>query len=229
MYQIVYFYKRGESMLSQLKIGEQIKAAREQKGMTQEQLAEAIGMTQRMVSSYERGKVAVSRKAAEKISRVLGLSVAFLLRTSNNPYEKIELDAIFKKTIPVFDSVSAGGGSVIAQEPIGTIQATEGDFAIKIKGDSMPPLSADSYVIVKKVYDVRDVTDGTIVVVRINGDEAVLKYWFIEDDYGVVLRSENIDYKPRFIPYERFYNGECELIGIAVGQYRNLKGTNYKK
>jgi len=137
-------------MLNQLKIGEQIKAAREQKGMTQEQLAEAIGMTQRMVSSYERGKVAVSRKAAEKISKVLGLSVAFLLRTSDMPYEKIELDAIFKKTIPVFDSVSAGGGSVIAQEPIGTIQATEGDFAVKIKGDSMPPLSAESYVIVKK-------------------------------------------------------------------------------
>jgi len=216
-------------MLNQLKIGEQIKAAREQKGMTQEQLAEAISMTQRMVSSYERGKVAVSRKAAEKISRVLGLSVAFLLRTSDMPYEKIELDAIFKKTIPVYDSVSAGGGSVIAQEPIGTIQATEGDFAMKIKGDSMPPLSADSYVIVKKVYDVRDVRDGSIVVVRINGDEAVLKYWFIEDDYGVVLRSENIDYKPRFIPYERFYNGECELIGIAVGQYKDLRGVNYKK
>jgi len=216
-------------MLNQLRIGEQIKAAREQKGMTQEQLAEAISMTQRMVSSYERGKVSVSRKAAEKLSKVLGLSVGFLMRMSDNPYDKIELKALFKKIIPVYDAVAAGGGSVISQEPIGTIQAYDGDFAVKVRGDSMPPLSSESYVIVKKVYDVRDVSDGSIVVVRINGDEAVLKYWFIEDDYGVVLRSENIDYKPRFIPYERFYNGECELIGIAVGEYRDLKGVNYKK
>ncbi len=216
-------------MLNQLKIGEQIKSTREQKGMTQEQLAEAIGMTQRMVSSYERGKVAVSRKAAGKISKVLGLSVAFLLGTSDNAYEKIDLDSIFKKTLYVYDSVSAGGGSVIAQEPVGTIQAFEGDFAVKVKGDSMPPLNQRSIVIVKKIHDFRDLQDGTIVVVRINGDEAVLKYWFVEDDYGVVLRSENIHYRHIFIPFEKFRNGECELIGIALSEYRDLKTVNYNQ
>jgi len=210
--------------------GSILKELRKANKVNQTELADRLGVSRSAISTWETGANEPDTQTLLKIANFFDVSVSYLLgETTLKKIEEIPLEAIFKKTIPVFDSVSAGGGSVIAQEPIGTIQATEGDFAVKIKGDSMPPLSAESYVIVKKVYDVRDVTDGTIVVVRINGDEAVLKYWFIEDDYGVVLRSENIDYKPRFIPYERFYNEECELIGIAVGQYRDLRGVNYKK
>lgn len=217
-------------MIDKRKIGEVIKSAREAKNYTQEELAEAIGMTQRMISSYERGKQKVSEKAARKLSRVLGLSVAYLQGYSENPYPEIEkksLDYVYKKTIPVYESVSAGSGNAVQENKIGYIQSYDGDFAVKVKGDSMPPIPEDAMVVVKKIYDIRDVKSGSLVVVRINGNEAVLKYWFVEENYGVNLKSENINYKPIFIPWEKFYTNEAELIGLAIQVIIDTRNVNY--
>ena len=60
--------------------GEKVRAAREAKNMTQEQLADAIGMSKRMVSYWENhGKVPKSRETYPIIANVLGIDVSVLL------------------------------------------------------------------------------------------------------------------------------------------------------
>lgn len=60
--------------------GEKVRAAREAKNMTQEQLADAIGMSKRMVSYWENhGKVPKSRDTYPIIAEVLGIDVSVLL------------------------------------------------------------------------------------------------------------------------------------------------------
>ena len=60
--------------------GEKVRAAREAKNMTQEQLADALGMSKRMVSYWENhGKVPKSRETYPIIADVLGIDVSVLL------------------------------------------------------------------------------------------------------------------------------------------------------
>ena len=60
--------------------GEKVRAAREARNMTQEQLADAIGMSKRMVSYWENhGKVPKSRDTYPIIADALGIDVSVLL------------------------------------------------------------------------------------------------------------------------------------------------------
>lgn len=57
-----------------VQIGEQIKAARERVGMTQEKLAERIEVSPQYLSDLERGVVGVSISTLKKICFALGVS-----------------------------------------------------------------------------------------------------------------------------------------------------------
>lgn len=60
--------------------GEKVRAAREARNMTQEQLADAIGMSKRMVSYWENhGKLPKSRETYPIIADALGIDVSVLL------------------------------------------------------------------------------------------------------------------------------------------------------
>ena len=60
--------------------GEKVRAAREARNMTQDQLADAIGMSKRMVSYWENhGKLPKSRDTYPIIADVLGIDVSVLL------------------------------------------------------------------------------------------------------------------------------------------------------
>ena len=57
-----------------IQIGEQIKAAREYAGLTQEQFAEHIDVSPQFVSDMERGVVGVSLTTLKRVCVVLGVS-----------------------------------------------------------------------------------------------------------------------------------------------------------
>lgn len=57
-----------------IQIGERIKAAREQAGRTQEQLAEAIEVSPQYVSDLERGVVGISISTLKRLCTCLGVS-----------------------------------------------------------------------------------------------------------------------------------------------------------
>ena len=66
-----------------LSCGKRLSTLRNQKGVTQEQLAEASGLSVDFLSLIERGRRAPSFKTLEQLSKALGLSVRDLFDFEN--------------------------------------------------------------------------------------------------------------------------------------------------
>lgn len=64
-------------------IGLKIQIAREEKGMSQEQLARALGCSQPALSNYEKGKRRLYLSHLEKLSEVLGKPPEYFMENSD--------------------------------------------------------------------------------------------------------------------------------------------------
>jgi transcriptional regulator with XRE-family HTH domain len=92
-------------------IGSRIKRAREEKGITQEHLAESMDVSGAYISKIERGKTPINLDKLDKISLVLETSTAYLLHgtnTSTNEYRRNEI-------IDMLEGCSAEKIQLIAQ------------------------------------------------------------------------------------------------------------------
>ena len=78
-------------------LGERIKVARLGKGMTQNELAEATGISLRTIQRLEKGEVNASIYSRNQLEKVLPVS---LKKSSNSPEEKINHLSI---TLNLFD------------------------------------------------------------------------------------------------------------------------------
>lgn len=78
-------------------LGERIKVARLGKGMTQNELAEATGISLRTIQRLEKGEVNASIHSRNQLEKVLPVS---LKKSSNTPEEKINHLSI---TLNLFD------------------------------------------------------------------------------------------------------------------------------
>lgn len=68
------------ALLSSVQIGDIIRAKREEKGLTHEQLAEQTGITLAIIKKWEKGKIAEPRiDFASKLAKVLGLATSTIL------------------------------------------------------------------------------------------------------------------------------------------------------
>ena len=66
-----------------MNFNEKLKSYREEKGLTQAQLAQKSGLTTRMIQMYESGKNKPRFEAAEKLANALDIAVIELLSESN--------------------------------------------------------------------------------------------------------------------------------------------------
>jgi transcriptional regulator with XRE-family HTH domain len=68
-------------------LGAQLRSLRKVAGVTQEQLAEAIGATQKELSEYERGESFPRPERLEEIARMLGVQIheLFMVRPKPKP------------------------------------------------------------------------------------------------------------------------------------------------
>lgn len=72
---------------------DKVKRAREVAGLTQHELAEAVGVSQRTIASYESGGARARRSTTEKLACALKVSVKYLSDDDCvNPLEDIEKD-----------------------------------------------------------------------------------------------------------------------------------------
>lgn len=72
---------------------DKIKRAREVANMTQQELADAVGVSKRTIASYESGGAIARRSTTAKLASALKVSVKFLSDdTCTDPLEEIEKD-----------------------------------------------------------------------------------------------------------------------------------------
>ena len=82
-----------ENGVMYMSVGKDIKLVRQQKGMTQAQLAVAIGTTSQNISQYERGVRNPKIETLQKIAAALGEDVtAFIPTQRENPKEYAKLE-----------------------------------------------------------------------------------------------------------------------------------------
>jgi phage repressor protein C with HTH and peptisase S24 domain len=60
-----------------------------------------------------------------------------------------------------------------------------------------------------------ELKNGDIIVIVINGEAGLVKRVFFEPNEGLVLKSDNPAYTPRFIPFNRI-GADCFIVGKVI-------------
>lgn len=191
---------------------EKLKFLRKERGLTQKELGEKIGVKHNTVSGYENGVNEPEQDILYKLATVLGVNINEFFPSPTN------LTPITSNTIqiPVLGSIACGE-PILAEENIAEYREVFADnlpsgelFFLQAKGDSMEPRIPDgSYVLIRQQPDVEN---GQIAAVLVNGDtEATLKRVRKLGD-NVLLEAINEDYAPYLINE----NNPAKIIGKAV-------------
>ena len=194
-------------------VGQLIYNKRMEKGLSQNDVAQALKVSVPTISRWESGEISnMKRNYIAKLSQVLGISPLILLGV---PEEKPENDM---KKVPLLGTIACGT-PIFADENIEGYEYVphryHADFALRAKGDSMEDARIHDGDIVF-IRQVSDVDDGTIAAVLID-DEATLKKVY-KSDGCVVLVAANDKYKPMVFSGSR----DIRILGKAVALQSQL-------
>lgn len=183
---------------------QKIAEARKRHGLSQLDLANAIGTTQQQVAKWESGKVDPRVSSLEKIAGALGVSLSFLLGLDDDP-NFISVRPVPTVRVPILGRIAAGTpreAFATSDEwhdtPVSLVEHREECFWLVVAGNSMNRLFPEgSLVLIDPDAEVRD---GDVAAVFVNGDDATIKR--IEYDSGIVTlypESYDTEYRPRVI------------------------------
>lgn len=110
-----------------------LKTARKRKGLTQQQVADFIGISQNNYSYWENGKVKIDNISLQRLSELFGVSVDYLLGRENHTTIDTTPRAAKIKDLAIKDEVELNDfypvpllGSVVAGIPIEAQEDLEG-------------------------------------------------------------------------------------------------------
>ena len=201
-----------------MEIKDILKNRRTELGLTQLDVANAVGVSEATVSRWESGDIAnMKRSRIASLASVLKMSPSIIMgwneeHEAHMPSNIIPMPAMRK--VPLVGSIACGT-PILAEENLhGTVDAPDhvrADFALRCKGDSMINARIFDGDIVY-IRQQESVEHGEIAAVLI-GDEATLKRVYIYDDC-ISLEAENPQYKPMVYRGEEMNN--IRILGKAV-------------
>ena len=191
---------------------------RDHAGMTQQQVAAAIGVTTTGYQNWEYGNTPIKATALRELAKLFGCTTDYLLNISDI---KVAVPSA-TRMLPVFGSISAGTprealtqSDVMHETPERLYLEHERAFWLTVSGNSMNRLFPDgSLVLIDPDEEVRN---GDVAVVFVNGDDATLKRIYHEGD-SIRLHPESYDpeYRDRVIDATDPDAPEVRVIGKAV-------------
>ena len=201
------------------KVGDYIKSLRKNKGLTQEELGNMIGVKKAAVQKWESGMVQnLKRNTIKQLSDIFEVSPASFIDNDDPiesnatilPQEKIRM-------IPVYESVSAGFGAyadnyILEYIPlfISSDEEAHNTLCIKVPGNSMYQKieDGDSIQVLKQDW----CESGQVAIVLIDGENAVVKK--VEyDKSSITLLSFNPEYAPRV--FKGAERDRLKILGIV--------------
>lgn len=187
-----------------------LKLLRNQKRLSQMEMAKWLCVSQGTYSLWENDKVKIDNESLQRLADYFGVTVDYLLgRESGQPPKSKK-----GKWIPVYGEIAAGIPieaieDIIDYEEIDEEMAATGEYiALRIKGDSMEPRIKDGDVVIIRRQE--NVENGQIAAVMVNGDSATLKQVKREEN-GLWLISSNQAYPPIF-----YTRKECEQLPVRI-------------
>lgn len=200
--------------------GANLKKLREDSHLSQEQLADAIGVSKSTIGMYEQGKRMPNTNTILKdIASYFGVSIDYLVGfhqegagVTDEDFSRFGLRPIHRRRIPMLGKIACGE-PIMCEEEYETFADSgadiDADFCVIAQGDSMinARIFDGDVVFVKQ----EPVENGQIAVVRI-GEEYTLKRIYRFPDY-MELRAENPMYPAQIIRGEQ---ENAEIVGRAV-------------
>ena len=196
-----------------MEMGKRIKELRVASGMTQEELGEKIGLQKSAVAKYENGRVEnIKKSTIMKLAEIFNCRPSYVMGFDDDPIQQAVYEA------------AAGQGRIngnYASDTFDGYALKEDEVLVSVKGDSMYPTLQDGDIVVVKQQNVLS-RSGQIALVKINGDEAVLKR-IEQKSNGVVLISDNANsYPPRFFTDVEVGELPVCIEGVVVRLIRDL-------
>jgi repressor LexA len=197
-----------------------LKEARKKKGLTQVEVAQAIGISQNGYSDWERGRNRVDHDSLTKLAELYGVSADYLIGKDSAP------NPAFIR-IPVLGNVPAGIPleaieDIVDWEDLPADMTSGGKeyFGLKVKGDSMYPeyLDGDT-VIVRKTPSCNS---GDVCVVFVNGYDATLKQVKFGDNGTLTIIPRNPEYAPRTFSKKEIRDLPVSISGVVVELRRRV-------
>ena len=228
------------------KFAKQLKKLRTSHGLTQEQLANEVGVVKSAISMYESGKRQPSFELMESIADFFGIplfelfdantpnaSTDYLLGNTDDPTAalsgEIDLTQLAGfiaqadlRPIKVIGTVKAGYDGIAFEEFLGyelsDVRCPDDHFYLQVSGDSMEPYIYEGDLALIRRQPA--VENGDIAVVILNGDEGTLKK-FIISNRQIVLQAFNNRYPPRILTKEEAR--ELIIVGKLIETIRKKK------
>ena len=201
-----------------MKHANRLMQARDDAGMTQQQVADAIGVTTTGYQNWEYGKTPIKASALRDLSRLFGCTTDYLLDMS----PVCAAVPCSSRSLPVFGRIAAGTPREALYQSEDTHETPEtlynahrNAFWLTVSGNSMNRLFPDgSLVLIDPDADVRD---GDVAVVFVNGDDATVKRIYMEGD-AIRLHPESYDpeYRDRVIDSTDSDAPSVRIIGKVV-------------
>lgn len=209
-----------------------VKYLRTEKKLSQQSLADAIGVDRSTVSRIENGEIETTVDNAIKIANKLNVSLNDLvskdLRFDNGEIIDLPTDNV---KIPVLGRIPAGMPFEAIEEQYTTdyeeiprdwLRGGNEYFALKLDGDSMEPEYQDKDVVIfRKAFDCES---GQDCCVRINGFDATFKRVKKQlNGIMVIPLNENnsTGFTTTFYTNEEILNMPVEILGVVKQIRRN--------
>lgn len=205
--------------------GANLKKLRENAHLSQEQLADAIGISKSTIGMYEQGKRMPNTNTILKdIALYFGVSIDYLVGflpdkgdLSEDDFARFGLNRVHKRKVPMLGKIACGEPISCEEEYETYVTAdtdTDADFCLTAQGDSM----INARILDGDIVFVRSqemVENGEIAAVIVNDSEVTLKRFFYYPEFNqIVLQSENPIYRPLVYTNEEL--AHIRVLGKAV-------------
>ena len=202
-------------------IGNKIRTYREQKNLTQEEVAEYLNTTPQTISRYEIGDRKTNQDILFKLAEYFKVSINdFFPPLSFDNANIIDINSDIVK-VPVYGTIKAGVPIESQSDIIDYIEIpkkwTNGEkkfFGIKLSGDSMYPKYQDGDTVIFEQNDDMDSFNGKDVAVMINGTESTFKRILVNNQ-GIILQPYNTAYDIMMFSKEQVEELPIRVVGIA--------------
>ena len=201
-------------------IGSRIKAARQEKSLTQKEFAESLGIVQGFLSGIERGKKAPSDTLLIALCHHYRINEEWLFTGIGDMFRESHAargESLTTKT-PLFNKVPGGFPEKVNEAEISDYVllpgVSEGCYAMIAYGDFMSPTIRDGDLAIFSPGG--EIKNGDIVLVNNRWGEAILRKYRLKD-MEVFLVSDNPVYPP-FKP-----DPETRMIGKVLEVWRKIK------
>lgn len=209
------------------KFAKNLQYLRTLKGLSQEQLAEDLGVTRSRISSYEEGRSNPSIDFLILFSEVFKLPIDILVKNDITKTKDASFIEVGNQRVLFPIMVDAENNNLIEIVPVKATAGYLGGYddpeyieqleniklpflptgkhrAFPIKGDSMLPMKNGSYVVGRFVEDLHAIKDGTTYIVVTLNHGMVYKrvYNQIKENNTLLLTSDNTSFEPFMVPPE---------------------------